>query len=240
MIPAGTFKNIEQLNQVIDTTGAIYVNKDMVIVLIEYYMNRFYDLSEDKTSNLQEYMFTAFTLDYLCNQLQYAGTNVSDIIAEIQDKLNLRQADDTLSVFVDGSALGNDIPDKPNRAATAFAVICKGEVVKQSRQYIGDKSNTEAEYKALEHALVWLVEAKLTDRPIVLYSDSEVAVNQVNMVHRTKSKDILPMRNRVRNLMRKFNDIRLVFIPGRKNKLCDRLAKSMASTEKEDRYESGH
>ncbi len=223
MIPAGTFKSIEQLNEALDTYGKIMINKDMVRLLVDYYADKFYVMSESKHNNLIEYIHIGFIIDYLCTQLESINEDVPETINSIRNKLNLRYNKENISVFVDGAARGNDNPDIPNKSAIAFAVVVEGKIIETQTKSVGDKSSTESEYLAIKTAVDYLARAKLNDKDITIYSDSEVVVNQINMIHRTKTKSLIAMRDDIIESLKSLNNVKVEFIPRYKNTLCDRI-----------------
>lgn len=85
-----------------------------------------------------------------------------------------------------------------------------------------ESTNNVAEYTALEKALAWLIDnGRLSD--VVVRSDSQLVVNQLNGQYRVRTKKLVPLYLNAVSLMKKFSDIRIEWVPREKNAEADRL-----------------
>jgi ribonuclease HI len=121
-------------------------------------------------------------------------------------------------LMVDGAARGNPGP------AGCGAVICdeKGAVVRELSRYLGHATNNVAEYEALLMGLEALVE--LTRHKIVVQSDSQLLVRQLNGEYRVKDEKLKVLYRRATSLLRQFASYRIVHVRRELNKAADRLA----------------
>ena len=121
-------------------------------------------------------------------------------------------------LMVDGAARGNPGP------AGCGAVICdeKGAVVRELSRYLGHATNNVAEYEALLMGLEALIELKRNK--IVVQSDSQLLVRQLNGEYRVKDEKLKVLYQRATGLLRQFGSYRIVHVRRELNKAADRLA----------------
>ena len=118
-------------------------------------------------------------------------------------------------LYTDGGSRGN-----PGKSACAF-VICKvdGTVVEKSGQYIGVATNNQAEYtgflRGLERA------RDLGINKVILMSDSELVVNQMNGKYKVKNQELAPLHQQVREIADSFGSVQFVYVPRELNKTAD-------------------
>lgn len=86
-----------------------------------------------------------------------------------------------------------------------------------------ESTNNVAEYTALAKALEWLVANKFTSEKILIKSDSQLVVNQMNGQYKIKAKKIIPLYKRVVLLKNKFSDVEIDWVPREQNREADRL-----------------
>lgn len=100
-----------------------------------------------------------------------------------------------LVIRTDGAARGN-----PGPAGAGYLVETpEGAVVDEGAIYLGERTNNQAEYEALVHAL----EAAAPDAgtEIEVYSDSQLMVRQINGEYRVRNGDLRPLYERVMRLL---------------------------------------
>ena len=123
-----------------------------------------------------------------------------------------------LTIFTDGVARGN-----PGEGG--FGVIIKdtdGTIIEEVGGYIGVTTNNIAEYTALVTALKTAI--KYSDGKIIVYSDSELMVRQLNGIYKVKNEGLLPLYKEAKKLISNFGDFIIEHIPREKNKEADALA----------------
>lgn len=94
-------------------------------------------------------------------------------------------------------------------------------------EYLGEKTNNEAEYAAILFALKKTKSLIGNDRAktthLDLYMDSELAVKQLNHVYKIKEKRIQEIFFEIWNGMLDFDRVTFTHVPREKNKEADRL-----------------
>lgn len=130
-----------------------------------------------------------------------------------------------IKVFTDGASRGN-----PGHSGIGITVYDENDfIIKTYKEYIGETTNNQAEYKALVKSIE--VIKKLTEEgetefeKIEFYSDSELMVNQINFDYRIKEPDLALLNNKFHVLIKKLNmPYKIFYIERAKNKNSDRLA----------------
>lgn len=121
-------------------------------------------------------------------------------------------------VMVDGTARGN-----PGAAGCGAAIYDEnGVVVKQLSRYLGHATNNVAEYEGLLIGLEALLQ--LGQERIVVQSDSELLVRQLNGRYRVKDEKLKVLFQRAMTLLRQFDSYRILHVGRELNKVADRLA----------------
>ena len=129
-----------------------------------------------------------------------------------------------LILYVDGASRGN-----PGRAgAGVWVTDGEGRRLKEFSQYLGYKTNNEAEYHAL---LLGLEEAKrLGGKSIRVFTDSELIARQVKGIYRVKDSNLKSLYGKVVQGLKGFSSFEIESIPREENKEADRLANEAIQT----------
>ena len=122
-----------------------------------------------------------------------------------------------LSAYTDGASKGN-----PGPAAIGYTVEKDSVLLEEYYDYIGETTNNVAEYKALIAALKRMKELGATD--VTIYSDSELAVRQINGLYKVKNPGLKTLYIEVTKLLKKFDSYRIVHVPRESNFLADKIA----------------
>lgn len=133
-----------------------------------------------------------------------------------------------IKVWVDGLAKGNHLRGKGEAAVGIVINLMSGQVVFPTSASYSIKeplTNNEAEYVALLLAAREINILKLADEgdDIFVFSDSALAVNQMNKTWKTKDKKFIPIQEAIRELFNGYN-VFYVWINREQNKEADRLA----------------
>jgi len=123
-----------------------------------------------------------------------------------------------LRIFCDGAARGNPGP----AGAGAVLYTADGRLVERLGRYLGHKTNNHAEYQGLLLGLQRAVE--LGAREVEVYADSELLVRQLRGEYRVRSKGLLPLWQRARELLGRFDRVRLAHVPREKNREADEMS----------------
>ncbi len=104
-----------------------------------------------------------------------------------------------LTIHTDGASRGN-----PGAAACAYVIGRDGRVLVEEADRLGEMTNNQAEYTAVVRALEHALELGPSDR-VVLHSDSELIVKQLNGEYRVKNEDLKPLYEEAVRLRRLFD-----------------------------------
>jgi len=121
-------------------------------------------------------------------------------------------------IFTDGASRGNPGP-------AAIGAVIKDEqdrVVATISQRIGRTTNNQAEYRAIVAALEKAI--SLGARQVILHSDSELAVKQINGQYRIRNAALKPLYQQVKRLQGSLEYFSIIHIPRRQNAEADGLA----------------
>ena len=121
-------------------------------------------------------------------------------------------------LMVDGASRGN-----PGAAGCGAVILDEnGAVVKELSRYLDRTTNNVAEYEGLLMGLEVLLQSGA--KKIVVKSDSQLLVRQLNGEYRVKDEKLKVLFERAKSLLRQFESCRIVHVRREMNKLADRLA----------------
>ena len=125
----------------------------------------------------------------------------------------------TLRAFTDGASRGN-----PGEAGVGIIVTDeKSDTVLSLHGYIGVCTNNVAEYTAIETLLEKA--GSLSCARMIIHSDSELMVRQINGQYRVKDRGLKPHHARAVRLMKSLPfPCRVTHISREQNREADRLA----------------
>ena len=133
-------------------------------------------------------------------------------------------------IHIDGASRGN-----PGEAGFGIHVSdAQGQERAALYGYLGRASNNVAEYQALIHALRWALQQG--ERRVLVFSDSELVVRQVEGRYKVKHPDMIPLHREATALLRRFETASVSHVRREKNRDADRLA-NQALDEKASRLE---
>ena len=116
-----------------------------------------------------------------------------------------------LKIYSDGASRGN-----PGPSAIAFVILTEdGKILKRHSEYVGVRTNNQAEYEALISALEFASE--LTSQEVVCYLDSELVVKHLNGEFQVRSSNLRTLWLRVRGLEQRFQKIIFKHVPRTEN-----------------------
>jgi len=126
---------------------------------------------------------------------------------------------------VDGACYPN-----PGNMAVGIVIYKDGELFKKISEAMGYGTNNIAEYKALIRGLEEV--KKINPERIDIYCDSQLVVKQLNKKYKVKNKGIIPLFNRVEEIIRTIPG-KIYFIWDRRdnNFMADGLAKRALAEE---------
>ncbi len=135
---------------------------------------------------------------------------------------------DTWIIYTDGGSRGN-----PGPAAYAYVIQRHGEVDLEEKCYLGQTTNNIAEYtgmvKALEHA------KELGGRTLIVHSDSELMVKQMNGEYRVKNEGLRPLYQQAVKLRAQFDKVTFKHVYREQNAQADALCNEAMDNPREAR-----
>ena len=120
-------------------------------------------------------------------------------------------------VYSDGGARGN--PGPAGSGAVLFDV--EGNVLGESKLYLGKATNNVAEYTAIILGLEMAIEKGVDE--LEARMDSELAVKQLNGEYKVKNQELAKLYLQVYELKSSFKSIKFVHVRREFNKHADKL-----------------
>ncbi|MFX1313926.1 MAG: ribonuclease HI family protein [Promethearchaeota archaeon] len=140
--------------------------------------------------------------------------------------INSIEKESILKIYTDGAARGN-----PGPAAWAFLLIFNDNVIHENSGYIGTATNNTAEYHAIINALN--TAERFHKGYIQIYSDSNLAVQQINNKWKINYPHLTKLYHKVHQLCEKYKKVEFFHV-GRNNSYiqkCDSLCNERLDTE---------
>jgi ribonuclease HI len=131
-----------------------------------------------------------------------------------QENLMSQSAD--LTINIDGAARGN-----PGPAAFAYVIARDGRPLIEDAECLGSATNNVAEYTALVRALER--SAELGGQRLLIRSDSELLVKQMNGLYRVKNEQLKVLYDQAKALCRRFASVQIHHVLRGQNSHADRL-----------------
>ena len=142
----------------------------------------------------------------------------------------------TLVIFSDGGSRGNPgiagcgfvlyefngvlsaIPDDIDILKKSIKLIDQGSV------YIGKTTNNQAEWQGVVYSLELALDKYSGYREVAVYLDSELVVKQVKGIYKVKKPELKPWDEKVKGMLKKFDNWDFVHVRREYNKEADVLA----------------
>lgn len=118
-------------------------------------------------------------------------------------------------VFTDGGSRGN-----PGPSASGYVILDMNDtVLLEKGVYLGITTNNQAEYTALRLALEECLH--LGVREVHVYMDSLLVINQMKGIFKVKNRDLWPIHDAIKTLVKQFKQVSFDHVPREFNKLAD-------------------
>ena len=135
-----------------------------------------------------------------------------------------------ITIYTDGGARNN-----PGPAAVGVVIKKEKEILGEYNEFIGEATNNEAEYQAIIFALkkakLLFGKKKIKEIEIELYSDSELAIKQLNHEYKIKEANLQLLFIEVWNLTLDFKQVNFKHVLRDKNKEADKLVNQALDAE---------
>jgi ribonuclease HI len=120
-----------------------------------------------------------------------------------------------VKLFADGGSRGN-----PGPSATGYVLLDEDDqILQQSGEYLGITTNNQAEYQAVK---LGLEKAKsLGCREVDIFLDSLLVVNQMKGIFKVRNRDLWPIHEAIKELVKAFKKVTFTHVPREFNKLAD-------------------
>jgi ribonuclease HI/ADP-ribose pyrophosphatase YjhB (NUDIX family) len=121
----------------------------------------------------------------------------------------------TVTIFSDGGSRGN-----PGPSAAGFVIINHDQqVIAEGGEYLGITTNNQAEYHGVRLGLEKALELKF--KRVDFKIDSMLVVNQMKGFYKIKNRELWPIHERIRELMKSFEKVTFNHVQREFNQLAD-------------------
>ena len=163
-------------------------------------------------SNLQQVTLTDLT------QLLLGILKQDEITDETKVKINDDVKKSTkidATIFTDGGSRGN-----PGPSAAGFVIFSPDNtVLEEGGEYLGITTNTQAEYHGVRLGLERALALGL--KRVECRVDSMMVVNQLRGLYRIKNRELWPIHERIRELIKQFDSVVFRHVQRDLNRLAD-------------------
>ncbi len=119
------------------------------------------------------------------------------------------------TIYADGGSRGN-----PGPSAAGYVIIdTHRNVIAQGGEYLGVTNNNQAEYQGVRIALEKAKE--IGAKSIAFRLDSMLVVNQMKGFYKIKNRELWPVHERIRELMKNFEHVTFSHVQREFNQLAD-------------------
>lgn len=120
-----------------------------------------------------------------------------------------------ITIYSDGGSRGN-----PGPSAAGFVILGENrQVVAEGGEYLGITTNNQAEYHGVRIGLERAIE--MGYKSVDFKVDSMLVVNQMKGFYKIKNRELWPIHERIRELMKKFDKVTFAHVPREFNQLAD-------------------
>ena len=124
-------------------------------------------------------------------------------------------SENTVVIYSDGGSRGN-----PGPSAAGYVVLdYRQQVIAQGGEYFGITTNNQAEYQGVRIGLEKALELKY--KRVDFKIDSMLVVNQMKGFYKIKNRELWPIHERIRELMKKFDKVTFNHVAREFNQLAD-------------------
>lgn len=138
-----------------------------------------------------------------------------DSIKSISKSAVKNTSADSVTVFSDGGSRGN-----PGPSAAGYVILNhRQEVIAEGGEYLGITTNNQAEYHGVRIGLEKALALKY--KRIHFKIDSMLVVNQLKGLYRIKNRELWPIHERIRELMKRCDKVTFTHVQREFNQLAD-------------------
>lgn len=130
----------------------------------------------------------------------------------------------SLKLYCDGGSRGN-----PGPAASGYIIVNQlDQPVCQGGSFLGVATNNQAEYESLKRGLTRAVGMGV--KTLHAYMDSQLVVRQVQGQYKVKNSDLQLLHKAIIDLVAKFDNFQISYIPRELNKTADAIVNQTLDT----------
>lgn len=124
-------------------------------------------------------------------------------------------SENTVVIYSDGGSRGN-----PGPSAAGYVILdYRQQVIAQGGEYLGITTSNQAEYQGVRIGLEKALELKY--KRVEFKIDSMLVVNQMKGFYKIKNRELWPIHERIRELMKKFDEVTFNHVAREFNQLAD-------------------
>lgn len=124
-------------------------------------------------------------------------------------------SNNAVTIFTDGGSRGN-----PGPSAAGYIILsAEQEVIAEGGEYLGITTNNQAEYQGVRLGLEKALEMKF--KRVDFKIDSMLVVNQMKGYYKIKNRELWPVHERIRELMKNFEKVTFNHVQREFNQLAD-------------------
>jgi ribonuclease HI/ADP-ribose pyrophosphatase YjhB (NUDIX family) len=140
----------------------------------------------------------------------------------------------SVTIFSDGGSRGN-----PGPSAAGFIIVNnQKQVIAEGGEYLGITTNNQAEYHGVRLGLEKAIE--LGFKQIDFKVDSMLVVNQLKGFYKIKNRELWPINERIRELMKQFDRVTFTHVLREYNQLADGVVNKTLDRHAQDREKLEH
>jgi ribonuclease HI/ADP-ribose pyrophosphatase YjhB (NUDIX family) len=140
-------------------------------------------------------------------------------------------SEDIITIFSDGGSRGN-----PGPSAAGYVVLdYSQQVIAQGGEYLGITTNNQAEYHGVRLGLEKAIELKY--KRVDFKIDSMLVVNQMKGFYKIKNRELWPIHERIRELMKQFDKVTFNHVMREFNQLADGMVNKTLDEHKNQQAE---
>ncbi|MDB5183375.1 MAG: fructose-2,6-bisphosphatase, putative phosphoglycerate mutase [Candidatus Saccharibacteria bacterium] len=163
------------------------------------------DIQQNSLTDLTQLLLGIIHQDQITDKVTEISKSNDDKIATNVDAI----------IYADGGSRGN-----PGPSASGYIIMNNTQqVLAQGGQYLGITTNNQAEYHGVRLALEKAQELGL--KRVDFRLDSMLVVNQMNGIYTIKNRELWPINERIRDLIKNFDKVTFRHVARELNQLAD-------------------
>jgi ribonuclease HI/pterin-4a-carbinolamine dehydratase len=199
-----------------------FVFKDFKQAVV--FMNKVADIAEElghhpkihnNYNTVELWLSTHDAGDVVTEKDQELADRISQIVHDPLETPATVSKTRIVKLYGDGGSRGN-----PGPSASGYVIMdMDGHILFEAGVYLGITTNNQAEYQALKFGLEQA--KKMGAREVHAHMDSLLVINQMKGVFKVKNRDLWPIFEAIKTLVKDFEKVTFTHVPRELNKLAD-------------------